>query len=201
MEKRCERSQGDLVLLINFPVCFSEIPLGAHQCLWAGWLLRGCPGTLRWVPSTVGDVPSQAHINFCWDLWFSPQWAPADIQLLILSSGMTLSWFALGSIAPAQPSLCFVGSECWGSFWVCYSSSLRASFAVITQSTARLGSFLWMLLETKSVKSLSVLLCLCVLCPRCLNHLELFDSVCDLKLFIWSFVSHVNALHLSLEIQ
>lgn len=51
MEKRCETSQEYLVLHINFPVCFSEIPLEAHQCLWAGWLLRGSPGTLRWLPA------------------------------------------------------------------------------------------------------------------------------------------------------
>lgn len=126
MGKRCETSQEYLVLHVNFPVCFSEIPPGAHQGLWAGWLLRDSPGTLRWVPSTQFVMCLLRHTLASAGICGSPpQGAPADTELLILSSGMRLSQFALGSIAPAQPSLCFVGSECWGSFWVCYSSSLR----------------------------------------------------------------------------
>lgn len=125
-QKKCETSQEYLVVHINFPVCFSEVPLRAHQCLWAGWLLRGSPGTLRWVPSTQYVMCLLRHTLASAGICGSPHSEPlADIKLLILSSGVRLNQFALGSIASAQPAPCFLGSECWGSFWVCYGSSLE----------------------------------------------------------------------------
>lgn len=93
---------------------------------------------------TVCDVPSQTHIGFSRDLWFFPQWARSRHQVShrkqwggtrSVCSWQHYSWLAF--------SMLLVGFECRGSFWICYGSSLTASFAVITASTLRFSLSLW----------------------------------------------------------